>query len=297
MVTSNSIGTNADGTAVLDGTSDSAIIVNSNGSAPATIQGNLIAADSAINAMTVRGGGATIAANQIGLSGVANSGGGIGLVVEGSSHVDPGKLDRERQRRRGSTSPRPPAPTLAANLIGVLGPVGDSGIAITPGRRHLEQNAIGSNDPDLANEFGDIGGGRDPGSSATARTRTRSSPTSAARPAASSSTSRERTAPATAPTGPNAGIEAPKVKELTAKAISGTGVPGATVWVYRSGSPKGDVPQELRKLIGTKTVKDDGTWKLKPGGNGVKKSWVVTANQNDVTGNGSEFAKGKQRKC
>ena len=96
--------------------------------------------------------------------------------------------------------------------------------------------------------------------------------------------------------GPNAGIEAPKVKQLTAKTISGTGVPGATVWVYRSGSPKGDFPQELRKLIGTKTVKDDGTWKLKPGGNGVKKSWVVTANQNDPTGNGSELSKGKQRK-
>ena len=237
--------------------------------------------------MTVRGGGATIAANQIGLSGVANSGGGIGLVVEGSSHSIQGNSIGNVSADAINLS-QTTGSALAANLIGVLGPVGDSGVTITGVGGASVGNAIGSNDPDLANRFGDIGedairivgDGQDQNQIFA----------NVGGEAGGLFVDLEGTdGPGNGANGPNAGIEAPKVKQLTAKAISGTGVPGATVWVYRSGSPKGDLPQELRKLIGTKTVKDDGTWKLKPGGNGVKKSWVVTANQNDLTGNGSEL--------
>jgi hypothetical protein len=42
-----------------------------------------------------------------------------------------------------------------------------------------------------------------------------------------------------------------KVNRITEQTISGTGEPDAQVWIYRSGSPKGDFPNELKKLIGT----------------------------------------------
>ena len=84
------------------------------------------------------------------------------------------------------------------------------------------------------------------------------------------------------------------MKKILEKEISGTAEAGGKVWVYRACSVPGVFPDCLSKFLGSKTVKPDGTWKLKQ--NKVKKSWTITANQVDEDGNGSELSKGKKRK-
>ena len=84
------------------------------------------------------------------------------------------------------------------------------------------------------------------------------------------------------------------MKKVKEKVVSGeSDHPSAEVWVYRTCSVAGVFPDCLSRFLGTATVKADGTWKLK---RKIKKSWVVAALQNDTTGNGSEFTKGRKRK-
>ncbi len=293
-VEANTIGANRDGTAVIEGTIGSAIDVDSSSTGGADIINNTIAADGVIDSMTVVGDGAQITSNHIGLAGVAESGGFLGMNVSGSNHLIQGNAV-------GNTSglaifaEELTGAEIKDNVLGELGAVGGSGIFIDEALGNSTGNAIGSNDPALANEFGDIGGdaitivgdGND-GNQILANL---------GGPADGLFIDLQGTpGPGNGATGPNAGVEAPKVKQITAKTISGTAGPSGQVWVYRSGSPEGDFPQRLKKLIGTKDVKPDGTWKLKAPGKGVKKSWVLTANQTDSTGNGSELSKGKKRK-
>jgi hypothetical protein len=293
LVEANTIGANADGTAVIDGTSNSAIAVSSSPTGPADIINNTIAADAAIDAMTVRGDGAEITSNRIGLPGVAGSGGFIGMRVEGSNHLIQGNSV-------GNVSggaiflTEITAAEVKQNEVGEIGPVGGSGISINSGPGSSTGNAIGSNDPNLANVFGDIGGdaimiegdGND-GNQILANVGGDAGGLFIDLEGAPG--------PGNGLQGPNQGVEAPKVKRITAKSISGTAGPSGQVRIYRSGSSKGKFPRGLKKLIGTKTVKPDGTWKLKPGGT-IKKSWVITTNQTDSAGNGSELSKGKSRR-
>ena len=100
IIEANRIGANAAGTAVLDGTSDSSIAVNSNFTNPTAIITNTIAADAVIDTVAVQGTSAEIASNQIGLDGVANSGGFIGLRVAGNSHPSKGTRSATRAATR-----------------------------------------------------------------------------------------------------------------------------------------------------------------------------------------------------
>jgi hypothetical protein len=294
QVTGNAIGANSAKTAVVDGTSDSSIAVDSSPTGPADITNNTIAADGPIDAMLIRGDGAEIALNQIGLPGVAGSGGFIGMRAEGSNHLiqgnSVGNVSGDAFILTGITGSE-----IKQNEVGEIGPVGGSGISINSSPGNSTGNAIGSNDPNLANVFSDVGddairieGDGNDGNQILANI---------GGDADGLFIDLQGTqGPGNGLLGPNQGVEAPKVKQITAKAISGTAGPSGQVRVYRSGSPKGDFPDGLRKLIGTKTVKPDGTWSLKPGGNGVRKSWVITANQTDSAGNGSELSKGKSRR-
>ena len=168
-----------------------------------------------------------------------------------------------------------------------------SGIYLTTDVSNSTGNAIGSHAPDLANEFTDIGndairiqGDGQDGNQLLAAT---------GEADGLFIDLEGDDGPGNGANGPNGGIEAPKVKKVTEKTVSGTvpGNPNGQVWVYRSTSPKGDFPQGLKKLLGTKDVKPDGTWKFKPGGT-IKKSWVLTALHMDDANNGSELAKGRR---
>jgi hypothetical protein len=96
-------------------------------------------------------------------------------------------------------------------------------------------------------------------------------------------------------TGPNNGIQAPAVgKARRAKdRVTGSGIPGATVRVYRSAGAVGASPTGLLKFLGEKIVGAGGGWKLNPAGR-LKKSWRVSANQTSTIGDSSEFALAKR---
>jgi parallel beta-helix repeat protein len=292
-IESNSIGATADGTEVLKGTTEQSIAVNSNATLPASIVDNLIVEDFLVSGITLGGSAATVSGNRIGVAGTIYSGGSVGIRIQGSSHAIDGNSISETLDdgiRLTDTS----GSAIAGNSIGVDGPVDGAGIAITADAGSSVGNGIGSNDPPNGNRFGYtgedaiqiVGDGQDQNQILG----------NLGGPVNGFFVDLEGTPGAgNGADGPNSGIAAPKVGKITEKAIPGSGVPGATVWVYRTSSIKGVFPDSLTKLIGTKTVKADGSWKLKPGGK-VKKSWVITALQNDSTGNGSELTKGKSRR-
>ena len=289
----NTIGANQAGTAVIDGTSGSSIDVDSSSAGGAAIINNTIAADAIIDSITVRGDGAEIASNRIGLAGVEGSGGLLGMNVSGSNHLIQG--NSVGNTGVGIYVAELTGAEIKDNLLGELGPTGGPGILIDFAPGNSTGNAIGSNDPALANEFGEVGeeaikivGDGNDGNQILANL---------GGPVGGLFIDLQgEQGPGNGLQGPNVGVEAPKVKQITEKAISGTAGPNGQVRIYRSGSPKGDFPDELKKLLGTKDVKPDGTWKLKVPGAGVKKSWVITANQTNSAGNGSELSKGKKRK-
>ena len=293
-VEANQIGLSSDGTAVLDGTTETSIAVNSSDpSTPSRILNNDIAEDVAVTAISMGGSGGEVSSNRIGLAGVTGSGGLAGIHLAGGDHLVQGNAIGnvtgaiDLSENSGSE--------IKDNSIGELGPVGGDGILINSAPDNSTGNAIGSNDPELGNVFGDIGGdairvqgdGND-GNQILANTGGDADGLFIDLEGANG--------PGNGLQGPNAAVNAPKVKQITATAISGTAGPSGQVRIYRSTSPKGDFPEGLKKLVGTKDVKPDGTWKLKVPGKGVKKSWVVTANQTDSAGNGSELSKGKSRK-
>ncbi len=293
LAEANIIGANRAGTAVIDSTSGSSINVDSSSTGGADIINNTIAVEGAVDPMAVVGDGAEIASNQIGLGAVAGSGGNLGMNVQGSNHLIQGNA--VGNGGIGIFAEELTSAEIKDNVLGELGPLGGSGILIDEAAGNSTGNAIGSNDPALANEFGDIGdsaitiiGDGNDGNQILANL---------GGPASSGFflDLQGEVGPGNGPLGPNTGVAPPKVKKITAKAISGTAGANGQVRVYRSGSPKGDFPDELKKLVGTADVKPDGNWKLKPGG-GIKKSWVVTANQTDSAGNGSELSKGKRRR-
>ena len=291
LAEANIIGSNRAGTAVIDATSGSSINVDSSSTGGADIINNTIAVDGPVDPMTVVGDGAEIASNHIGLAGVEDSGGLLGVNVSGSNHLIQGNTVDNASI--GIFAEELTGAEIKDNVLGELGPLAGSGILIDEAVGNSTGNAIGSNDPALANEFGDIadnaitllGDGND-GNQILANL---------GGPGNGPFVDLGGDGPGNGDDGPNQGVSAPKVKKITAKAILGTAGPSGQVRVYRSGSPKGDFPAELKKLVGTQDVKPDGTWKLKPAG-GVKKSWVITANQTDAIGNGSELSKGKQRR-
>ena len=291
LAEANIIGANRAGTAVIDSTSGSSINVDSSSAGGADIINNTIAVEGAVDPMTVVGDGAEIASNHIGLGSLAGSGGNLGMNVSGSNHLIQGNT--VGNSGIGIFAEELTGAEIKDNVLGELGPLGGSGILIDEALGASTGNAIGSNDPALANEFGDIGdsaitiiGDGNDGNQILANL---------GGPGNGPFVDLGADGPGNGVDGPNNGVAAPKVKEITAKAISDTAGANGQMRVYRSGSPKGDFPAELKKLIGTKVVKPDGTWKLKPAG-GVKKKWVVTANQTDGAGNGSELSKGKRRR-
>ena len=95
--------------------------------------------------------------------------------------------------------------------------------------------------------------------------------------------------------GPNAGIQEPVVTSARRRRdrVNGTGIPGATVRVYRAEATAGSAPTGLLKFLGEKVIGPAGTWKLNPAGR-LKKGWVVSANQTEPDGDSSELALGKK---
>ena len=291
-VEANSIGASADGTSVLDGTSSS-VFVDSSPTAPASIKDNLVVMDSGVNTpITAFGQGAAVNGNQIGVPGVAGSGGGVGIGVIGSSHTIEGNSVMETLGH-GILLFDTTGSAVADNEIGVGGSVDGAGIAVMRDESGSVGNAIGSNDPDLANRFGHTGG--DAILITGAEQDQNQILANLGGPVNGFMVDLEGTdGPGNGATGPNNGINPPKVKKVKEKVVSGASDhPSAEVWVYRTCSVAGVFPDCLSRFLGTATVKADGTWKLK---RKIKKNWVVAALQNDTTGNGSEFTKGRKRK-
>ena len=291
-VEANSIGATADGTGVLDPASSTPIQVSSSSTAPASITDNLVVADSIRTAISVDGQGAAVNGNQIGVPGVAGSGGVLGIGVLGSSHTIEGNSVMETFGH-GILLFDTTGSAVADNEIGVGGSVDGAGIAVMRDESGSVGNAIGSNDPDLANTFGHTGG--DAILITGAEQDQNQILANLGGPVNGFMVDLEGTdGPGNGATGPNNGINPPKVKKVKEKVVSGASDhPSAEVWVYRTCSVAGVFPDCLSKVLGTATVKADGTWKLK---RKIKKSWVVAALQNDTTGNGSELTKGKKRK-
>jgi hypothetical protein len=216
----------------------------------------------------------------------------VGIRVEGTGHTVNFNSIRETTDD-GIRLLNATGATVSDNDIGVDGSVG-GGIAITPGATPSTGNQVGGDDAESANTFGAIPGdailieGADQSGNLIG--------TNLGGPAGDLFVDLEGTdGPGNGPGGPNDEVEAPKVK-VGKKTITGTAEADGEVWVYRSTSAKGEFPAGLKKLLGRKDVKPDGTWKLNPAGTTIKKGWVVTALQNDPDGNGSELSKGKQRK-
>jgi hypothetical protein len=95
--------------------------------------------------------------------------------------------------------------------------------------------------------------------------------------------------------GPNNGIQAPTVgKAQRGKdRVKGTGVPDATIRVYRSAGPSASSPTGLLKFLGQTFVGPNGGWKLNPAGK-LKRNWRVSASQTVVGDGSSEFAPAKK---
>ena len=291
----NSIGTNSAETAVVDGAQASSIFLNSFSADPALVQGNLVAQDpvNTQEAITIGNAGATIDENQIGIEGVANSGGGIGVSLTGNDHLVEENTIVETSGD-AIVLRNAVGNTIAANTIGI----GDDGIAgegieiAGPPSTSLS-NVIGGETVARANTFDGVTGD-------AIRLVGDTQDQNRIQVNLGSSNGlfvdlEGDDGEGNGATGPNAGIEAPKVKKVKKEEVSGEGVPGGEVWVYRSRSDKKEVPSGLKKLLGTKNVKNDGTWKFKPDKK-IKGKHVITALQADDIGNSSELSKGKQPK-
>ena len=291
----NSIGTNSAETAVVDGTQAPSVFLNSFSGDPALIQGNLIAKDpgNSQEAMQIGNTGATIDENQIGIVGASGSGGAVGISVEGTSHLVEENTIVETSGDAislGSAAGN----TIAANTIGIDddGIAGD-GIQITGATSTSLSNVIGGEDKDRANIFDGVTGDaiRLVGDTQDLnRIQVNLGSSDGLFVDLEGDDGKGNGA-----TGPNAGIDAPKVKKVKDDEVSGTGVPGGEVWVYRSRSDEKEVPSGLKKFLGTKNIKNDGTWKFKPDSK-IKGKHVITALQADDVGNSSELAKGKEPK-
>ena len=101
--------------------------------------------------------------------------------------------------------------------------------------------------------------------------------------------------PGNGPTGADYGIEAPKLKKAEREKLKGKGVPKARIAIYKTKSPKGEVPTGLKKFLGTAKVKGDGKWEFEPQKK-LDKGQIVTALQTDKDGNSSELTEGEKVK-
>jgi hypothetical protein len=293
VIQNNSFGTNSAETEVADGTGGPSIGLESSSTAPALVQGNLIAkAESEGNAaISITGVGATLDENTIGLGGAPESGGDDGIVLQGIAHtVEDNRISEtgsdaiELSDMRGAD--------IRNNQIGHEGPIGGHGIVMRPASGNTTENVIGAAEPAAANEFSDVGGdairiegnGQDENELLVNLGRSGDDFVDLVGDEGLGNGA----------SGPNNGIEAPKVKKVKEKEVRGEGEPGAKVWIYRSRSGKGEVPTGLKEFLGTKKVKNDGSWKFKPKGK-IKGKHVITAMQTSGDGNSSELTKGKKR--
>ena len=280
------IGANGDGTAVLDGTSDSSIDFNSNARAVRTSQ----QPDRSRRADQCDHGGRRERNRRepdraLRRRGLRRS---VWPQRLGLQPPDPGELDRERHRR--DLRRRPTGAAIKENCSASSAPcrLGDSHRQAAAPRRatRLEQR------PDLANNSATSVTTRSR-SSAMARTRTRSSPTSAAQPTALRRPRRDdgpgNRAMAQTWASPRLKSSGSPRRRSPAPPARATG-PGLPLRL-----PQGRLPGRAQEADRHQDVKPDGTWKLKPGGK-IEKSWVIIAIQTDEIGNGSELSKGKQRR-
>ena len=214
-------------------------------------------------------GWAEVASNRIGLAGVTGSGGFIGIHVAGRiicsgeyvGNMSGGAISASSAARRSRTTDR------RARLGGGYGILDRLGPRQLHGERDRQQRSRPGQRVRRHRRR------RDPGPGGWQRWQP--DPRQHRRPVDGLFIDLEGAhGPGNGLHGPNAAVNAPKVKQITATAISGTAGPSGQVRIYRSASPKGDFPEGLKKLVGTKDVKPDGTWKLKVPGAGVKKSWV-----------------------
>ncbi len=292
VVEGNSLGTDSAQTTVLDGASVASIFVNSNLVTPTAVRDNLVTQDSAVQALVVGNTAATVDGNQVGLPGDPGSGGQTGISAQGVGHTITGNsvsetTDDAIDLTDASTT------EVSGNSIGEGGPIGGDAISIGAASGNSSGNTIGSDKKSGANVIADTAGSAikiaGDGQDLNAILMNLGASDDFFVDLEGSD------GPGNGATGPNAGIESPKVKKVKKDEVSGTGVPGAEVWVYRTKSGSGDFPESLKKLIGTKNVKNDGSWKLKPDSK-IKGKHVITALQVDQNDNSSELAKGKKIK-
>ncbi|MEA2526471.1 MAG: hypothetical protein QOF73_3698 [Thermomicrobiales bacterium] len=289
VVEDNSIGANADGTGVLDGAVVASILANPNPSASALIRGNLIAQESPGQAVVVGQAGAVIDENQIGITGVPGSGGSVAIAVQGPDHQVEENTIVETTGDAIALTDISDVDVAGNSAAGI----GGDGIQVSASGGNSTSNTLGGTDPARANDFSDVAG-------------------SAIKIVGDGQDQNQILmnlgasddffidlegidGPGNGLGGPNAEIESPKVKKVKKDEVSGEGAPGGEIWVYRTKSDAGDFPFDLKKLVGTKNVKNDGTWKLKPD-NKIKGKHVITALQIDELGNSSELSKGKKPK-
>ena len=262
-IESNKIGTNFAGTGLVDGTTQSSIVVNSaNVDLPITALNNTIGEEAAVIAIEILGTGSEAIGNTIGIPGVPNSGGDVavsagqataaaivGNVISNTSASAIQLIDTDDS-------------LVEANEIGAGGPIDGVGILVTDSVLNATGNTIGGTEAGNANTFGQVGD--DAIRIQNAGNDQHAIKVNLGGPVGSGTfIDLEGTNGPGNGGGPNAGIENPKVKKIAEKQISGTAEPGGKVWVYRACSISGVFPDCLSKFLGSKKVKNDGTWKLK----------------------------------
>jgi putative cofactor-binding repeat protein len=95
------------------------------------------------------------------------------------------------------------------------------------------------------------------------------------------------------PAGGNNLVARPVIKKATTAQISGTGIAGATVEIFRADRPKGvGLPT---RYLGSTTVLSNGTWKVSLAG--VKVGWYVSATEIRPDNDTSQLARNLQVKA
>ncbi|HYH61266.1 MAG TPA: NosD domain-containing protein [Solirubrobacterales bacterium] len=293
LVEENAIGLNAAEDALITSPTSGAIAVDSTAVTPAVVSGNRIGSTTGGGSITSAGEGAVVTGNTVGLPGVAGSGGDTAINVFSTDTEVTENVVTEAEE---GISFHASNGTITQNSISN---VTDEGITLTD----TASTIIGGEDAEDANIIENAGDDaiRISGSSSprVARGGTMSVGNTVGvnlgEGAGQFLDLQGLDGPGNGPTGANSGIEAPKLKKAERKQLKGKGVPKARIAIYKTKSPKGEVPTGLKKFLGTAKVKGDGKWEFEPQKK-LNKGQIVTALQTDKEGNSSELTEGKKVK-
>ncbi len=256
----NAIGLNLAEDAVISGPSGTAVIAQSSADGPVKVKDNRIARSTPGVGVITFDTGAVVSGNEIGLAGVAGSGGTDAIRSFGSEVQIKKNLLQEAdtgievqgvdaQIGSGDADGANEINNIVNDAIVILGSANNDELGV-----NLGSGAGGI--------FVDLVGIDGPGNGAG---------------------------------GPNDEIEAPAINKAEREKVKGDSEDKATILIFKSDSAKDTTPSGLKKFLGETKADKDGKWKFKPDKK-LDKGQVVTALQTDKDDSSSELAVGEKVK-